>query len=285
MSMLRVLVVDDEASIRALLRRWLAAAGFDVVEASSAEDALGLAMAGVPPAVVLADIRMPGGSGIWLAAQLRTRLPETAVVMATGVYELDSAVGSMQAGSIDYLAKPFTRERLFEAVTRACAVHASRTAQSAAAQELQARVADALADVELKNSMTVDALLAIVEKQDPTVRARARRVADLSVKLAVALGIPEPHVSTIERVALLNDCGALAIPPDLMARITGGDTGPGDEAPTSAQIVAVACAYDRVTWAALPAPDAVGLLTTERHSEFNPSVLGALQTLDLSAHV
>src|SRR5512138_2823497 len=86
-----VLVVDDEAGIRELIARWLIAGGYAVRTASNAEEALD----GVrhrPPAVALCDIRMPGHDGIWLARHIRQQAPETAVIMATGVQDVDSAV-------------------------------------------------------------------------------------------------------------------------------------------------------------------------------------------------
>ncbi len=288
--MMRALIVDDEAPVRHLLRRWLERDGFEVVEAPDAEAALHQVTAEHAPAVVLADMRMPGRNGVWLAQQLRECSPETAVVMATGVHEFDVAVTSMQAGVVDYVEKPFARERVSEALQRAAAAHRTRCAQAELRKELQTRnaqVAEALADVELKAATTVDALLALVEKRDPSVRARARRVAELAVSLALTLGVREPRVSEVERAALLHDCDALALPEDVMARLTGDTTAPDGRAPTNAQIVDVARAYDSISWAtlsaALPPADAVAALVTG-NPEFDSRVLAALQTLKLSSH-
>ena len=59
---------------------------------------------------------MPGHDGLWLAHQIRQDSPETAVIMATGVQDVGSAVTSLRQGVIDYLTKPFGRDRLRGAV-------------------------------------------------------------------------------------------------------------------------------------------------------------------------
>jgi len=116
-----VLVVDDEAPIRELLSRWISGAGHQVREAVTAEAALGT-MESDPADIVLCDVQMPGQDGVWLTGQLRTRFPETAIVLATGDRTIPPRI-SMQAGVVDYLAKPFTREGVLAAVQLAVEWH------------------------------------------------------------------------------------------------------------------------------------------------------------------
>ena len=106
-----VLVVDDETGVRDLMARWLASGGYAVSTASSAVEALDRVHV-TAPAVALCDIRMPGRDGLWLAEQIRNDAPQTAVIMATGVQDVGSAVTSLRQGVVDYLTKPFGRERL-----------------------------------------------------------------------------------------------------------------------------------------------------------------------------
>src|SRR5262245_28191519 len=97
-----VLVVDDETGVRELVARWLAGGGYQVHTASNADEAL-TRIADEAPAVALCDIRMPGHDGLWLAQHIRERSPETAVIMATGVQDVNSVVSSLRQGVIDYL--------------------------------------------------------------------------------------------------------------------------------------------------------------------------------------
>lgn len=117
-----VLIVDDETGVRTLMSRWLVAGGYAVATASSAEEAL-TQLAVVPSAVALCDIRMPGRDGLWLAERIRRSFPETAVIMSTGVEDAGAAAESLRQGAVDYLAKPFGRDRLRQAVDRGLEWH------------------------------------------------------------------------------------------------------------------------------------------------------------------
>ena len=104
--------------------RWLETVRILGTTAASAEEALGL-LRHQPSAVALCDIRMPGHDGVWLAEKIREQFPETAVIMATGVQDVAPALQALRQGVIDYLTKPFDRERLREAVTRGLEFHQS----------------------------------------------------------------------------------------------------------------------------------------------------------------
>ena len=110
-----VLVVDDEVGVRDLMSRWLESGGYTVSTAGDAEDALAR-MEGAPSAVALCDIRMPGHDGLWLAARLRDNYPDTAVIMATGVQDVEPAVASLRQGVVDYLTAWDEQRRRHEAV-------------------------------------------------------------------------------------------------------------------------------------------------------------------------
>jgi putative two-component system response regulator len=218
---MQVLIVDDEEPLRRLLRTWVEAAGATVIEAGTAEEGLALVQSGGAPAVALCDIRLPGQDGLWLAGQLHVGFPETAVLMTTGVLEFGAAVNSLQAGVVDYLVKPFSRERLTEAVNQAFFVHKSRHALANMQRELderRAQIAEALGDLELNIAASLEAMLAMLRVRDAHSCDHALRVATLSVNLAMALRINEPQLSDIERAALLHNLGRLALPDQILIR-------------------------------------------------------------------
>lgn len=217
----RVLIVDDEESMRTLLRSWVEReGGSTVIEAATAEDGLEKVLAEAP-AIALCDIRLPGEDGLWLAAQIRIHQPKTAVVMTTGVLDFDAAVNSLQSGAVDYLVKPFTRDRLNEALNRAWYAHKSHQALDDLQRELNQRreqINEALSDLELNVGASLEAMLAILRARDPESYEHARRVAGIAVKLGTSLRIGEPHLSDIERAALLHNLGRLALPDVLLSR-------------------------------------------------------------------
>ncbi|MEO8706583.1 MAG: sigma-54 dependent transcriptional regulator, partial [Kofleriaceae bacterium] len=113
-----VLVVDDDVDTAMLLRDSLRRRGLDVQDVHSAEEALARLRARTVD-VVVSDVRMPGMSGIDLAAQLREEFPKVPVIMVTGWGSLDTAIGAIRAGAFDFIAKPVDGDTLALAVSRA----------------------------------------------------------------------------------------------------------------------------------------------------------------------
>jgi len=119
----RVLIVDDEESIRRLVSKWTDVSSYEVKAASSAEAAL-LIMHAWTADVVVCDIRMPRYSGVWLIEHLRTLYPSTAIVISTGYGELDPAL-VVRARITGYLAKPYDRDTLIASLDQA--MHSRRS--------------------------------------------------------------------------------------------------------------------------------------------------------------
>jgi CheY-like chemotaxis protein len=115
-----ILIVDDEAPIRAVLRRWLTGWGYGVGEAAHASEALEL-MSAAPADIILCDVAMPDRDGLWLVEQVRTRWPATAIVMATGRDDPDTVLASRKLGAVAYVVKPFNSIMLHDALETASA--------------------------------------------------------------------------------------------------------------------------------------------------------------------
>src|SRR5436190_15314100 len=113
----RVLIVDDEESIRRLVSKWTDISGYEVKAASSAEAAL-LMMHAWTADIVVCDIRMPRYSGVWLIEHLRTLYPSTAIIISTGYGQVDPSL-MLRAKITGYLAKPYDRESLLSSLERA----------------------------------------------------------------------------------------------------------------------------------------------------------------------
>jgi cyclic di-GMP phosphodiesterase len=219
-----VLIVDDENGARDLMARWLQSGGYSVTTAASAEEALSR-LAVSPPTVALCDIRMPGHDGLWLAERIRQQYPETAVIMATGVQDAAPAVLTLRQGVIDYLTKPFGRERLREAVTRGLEWHESawdaRRWRESLEQEMavrRSRLSDAVSGIRVDSDETLDAMMAMLTLTDREAYAHGYRVAALAVSVARMLGLSDQPLATIERGALLHDVGKLAVPEAILRK-------------------------------------------------------------------
>src|SRR5262245_37001808 len=114
----RVLVVEDQPDIRVVFSRWLRAAGYEVEEASTLEQAIERLSSCGPDAVCL-DLGLPDASGIDALDALRRRDPSVPIVVLTAETEVDVVVTAMQKGAFGYLAKPVPKERLLDAAARA----------------------------------------------------------------------------------------------------------------------------------------------------------------------
>jgi len=113
----RILIVDDDASIRETFEQHLGEAGFEVKSSPSAEEALGM-LGGFEPALVITDLWLPGMDGLELLGRIKTGMDDVAVVLITAHEDMKSAVAAMKAGAYDYLVKPLDLDRIDLVVQR-----------------------------------------------------------------------------------------------------------------------------------------------------------------------
>jgi DNA-binding response OmpR family regulator len=118
---MKILIVDDEAHIRQMMRLTLAAAGYEVEEAADGQAGLARFGDGRNWAAVLLDQKMPGLDGLQTLRQMKERMPEACVVMVTAFASIELAVDAMRLGATDFLRKPMTPEMLRGAVAAALA--------------------------------------------------------------------------------------------------------------------------------------------------------------------
>ena len=111
----RILVVDDDPKIRAVVRRGLAYEGYRVVEAATGEEGLEKAREHLPDLVVL-DVMLPGIDGLEVTKRLRSGGDDLAILMLTARDEIKDRVQGLETGADDYLVKPFSIEELLARV-------------------------------------------------------------------------------------------------------------------------------------------------------------------------
>jgi two-component system nitrogen regulation response regulator GlnG len=116
----RVLIADDEESLRWVLEKGLRQAGYDVTAVPDGDSAL-RAFAEAPFDLVFLDIRMPGTDGLTVLAKLRELAGDAHVVVMTAHGTMETAIQAMQRGAYDYLAKPFDLDEVLLVAERALA--------------------------------------------------------------------------------------------------------------------------------------------------------------------
>ena len=113
----RILVADDDESLRSVLKQVLSMDGYEVNLTSSGEEALA-AFKKEPFPLIITDIRMGKMSGIQLLQEVKRLRPDTQVIIITSNATLDTAITAIQAGAYDYLTKPFDDIALISSVAR-----------------------------------------------------------------------------------------------------------------------------------------------------------------------
>jgi signal transduction histidine kinase len=146
----RVLVVDDEASVCQILRRKLQREGYDVTAVGSAERAVE-EIEEREFDLVLTDVRMKEMDGIGLTRHIKTRRPDTEVILVTAVVDMESAVAALRFGAYDYITKPFNLEEIAIGAKSALEHRRLVLENREYQQELERKVAERTRQLEEKN--------------------------------------------------------------------------------------------------------------------------------------
>ena len=136
----RIVIAEDEANIRAGLRDVLVKEGHFVKDVGSGEEALAALATGMFDAVI-ADIRMPGMSGIELLQSIRARWGYLTVIILTGHGDLESAMAAVRAGAHEYLLKPAQPEAILRTVREAVTISRRRRAEGQLIEAMRSPVA------------------------------------------------------------------------------------------------------------------------------------------------
>ena len=135
----KVLVIDDDVSLRRVIEFTLQQAGYNVTVAADGETGL-THFAREAPSVVITDIQMPGISGYEVLRRLRAENPQVQVILVTAFGTVEQAVSAMKEGAFDYITKPFSRDELVLVVRRAFEFLSLRSENARLRQQLDDRV-------------------------------------------------------------------------------------------------------------------------------------------------
>ncbi|HEY3585858.1 MAG TPA: HD domain-containing phosphohydrolase [Myxococcaceae bacterium] len=214
----RILIVDDDASVRDVISVLLQEEGYDCRTASSAEVALDIAAAEAPP-LVISDMKMPGRDGIWLLDAFHERYPETAVIMLTGYGDTEAAVDCLRRGAVDYLLKPPKLTDLIRAIERALAKRRIELARKRYQKKLERKVRDrtgelrtALRNIQGTYQTTLLALVRALDAREHETSDHSQRVVKYTEAIAERLSLRGPELEEIGRGALLHDIGKIGVP-------------------------------------------------------------------------
>lgn len=214
----RILVVDDDESVRDVISVLLREEGYDCVTAESPEVALTIAERDDTP-LVISDLKMPGRDGLWLLESFRERYPDTAIIMLTGYGDTEAAVDCLRRGATDYLLKPPKLTDLIRAIERALGKRRVEMARKRYQKKLERKVRDrttelraALRDVNTTYQNTLLALVSALDTREHETSDHSQRVVQYTVAIANRMGLQGGEIDEIARGALLHDIGKIGVP-------------------------------------------------------------------------
>ena len=214
----KILLVDDDESVRDVISVLLREEGYDCLVASGPEMALDL-VHGDPVPLVISDMKMPGRDGVWLLENFRERFPDTSVIMLTGYGDTEAAVDCLRRGAVDYLLKPPKLTDLIRAIERALAKRRIELARKQYQKKLERKVRErttelrsALKDIAVTYQNTLLALVAALDAREHETSDHSQRVVKYTSAIASKLGIAGQELEEIGRGALLHDIGKIGVP-------------------------------------------------------------------------
>jgi len=205
-----LLIVDDEAGIRNLLRQKLSREGYWCEEADAAEQTLNT-LATSPIALVILDIKMPGKSGIELLPEIKSGYPDTAVVMATAVTDINVAIQCLKQGADDYICKPFNLEEVSLAVQRALDKRRLQIELREYQQYLEEKIEEQTGEIRKLFLGAIEALASALEAKDRYTGGHSRRVTEIALALGTELGLSAKDMEDLRWGSLLHDVGKIAV--------------------------------------------------------------------------
>jgi putative two-component system response regulator len=205
-----LLIVDDEAAIRRLLRQKLSREGYQCEEANDAEQTLNT-LETSPIALVILDIKMPDKSGTELLPEIKSVYPDTAVIMATAVNDINVAIQCLKQGADDYLCKPFNLEEVSLAVQRALERRHLQLELREYQQYLEEKIEEQTGEIRKLFLGAIEALVSALEAKDKYTGGHSRRVTEIALALGKELGLSAQDMEDLRWGSLLHDIGKIAV--------------------------------------------------------------------------
>jgi putative nucleotidyltransferase with HDIG domain len=221
----RILVVDDEETIREIVCSMLTSCNYQCKQAGSGLQALALLESGEEFELMLSDLMMAGLDGNGLLEKTKEKFPDMPVVMVTAVHDISVALAAIRNGAYDYLLKPFEREQLLATVRRALENRRlkleNRTYQTNLETLVTARTEQlrkAMASLERSYDITLEALGDALDLKDAETEGHSKRVTAFTIAIARHMGLSADQIRIIARGAFLHDIGKMAIPDAILRK-------------------------------------------------------------------
>lgn len=222
--MRRILVVDDEKSIRQTFEAFLTQEEYEVLTADSVALAIDMIERNELD-LIITDIIMPKITGIELLKIIKEKNPDIPIVIMTGKPNLETAMLALKRGADDYLTKPVNRDTLIKTVKFAIErkeliekkkqLETENTKYRDGLEELVEKRTDALQKAMLG---TISTIASIMELRDPYTAGHERRVGNLAVAMAIKMSLSKKQIDCLYVAGYIHDIGKMVVPADILSK-------------------------------------------------------------------
>ena len=217
----RILIVDDQEQNTSLLRRILARAGYENVESTTTPAEVLALKEQFQPDLVLLDLHMGDMNGFEVLEELVAN-PRSAdhlpVLMITADDTAEVKRRALALGAKDFVRKPFDSAEVLLRIRNLLETRFLYQTLRDQNSELEQKVAERTKELEESRLEVLERLAVAVEFRDDDTGNHTKRVAEVSARLAQAIGLPPATVELIRRAAPLHDIGKVAIPDNILLK-------------------------------------------------------------------
>ncbi len=213
----KILVVDDEAHICELISRWLTAEGYSCSTATDGESAIDI-MNRESFDLVIADIMMPGMSGVDLLTFIKSRYRDVAVLMLTAVDDRQTGAITLDLGAYGHMFKPFEKRDILLNVFNALERRRLSIANEEYQRTLEKQLEEHTAAMKEREQELINLLLTTLSIKSDETMAHCRRVGSYAAALARYLRWDLKAIEILRLAAMLHDIGKLGIPDNILLK-------------------------------------------------------------------
>jgi len=216
---MKILVIDDEAPVRNLIKQILEQKGYNCTLAESAEEARNC-LKKQKFELALCDMNMPGESGLDFLRETLPKHKDMVATMVTAVDDLLVAETTLEVGVYDYIIKPFDRNGLLISVANALRRRELEIVNRAYREKLEQMVSERTAKLRKALDGIIHTVALTVETRDPYTAGHQKRVAKLASAIAKEMAFTEEQVEGIFMAGIIHDLGKISVPADILTKPT-----------------------------------------------------------------
>ncbi|MBN2853140.1 MAG: response regulator [Clostridia bacterium] len=268
--MAKIIVVDDEKSIRLTFTEFLSKEGYEVSTFGNVEDALSQFKKSDFD-LIITDIIMPKISGMELLKEIYNLNPDIPVIIMTGEPTVDTAMVSVKNKAYDYLLKPVDKSTLLAAVNRAVQYKQTHDLKVKLENEnreyqnnLEKLVDQRTSSLQKAMHATISTVASVTELRDPYTAGHERRVGNMAVAIGKKMNLDKQMIDSLYVAGYLHDIGKISIPAEILSK-------PGKLSSIEFEIIKthVECGYKVLFDASLPWE--VAEIVNQHHERLNGS--------------